>query len=49
MEEVDITLLFLDGKHLNYNLKRDEFNSMISEYIDKTIQLSMECIADSWG
>ncbi len=47
MEEVDITLLFLDGKHLNYKLKRNEFNAMISEYIDKTIHLSMECIADA--
>ncbi|KEO62229.1 Hsp70 family protein [Borreliella garinii] len=47
MEEVDITLLFLDGKHLNYKLKRNKFNAMISEYIDKTIHLSMECIADA--
>lgn len=47
MDEVNIVLPFLDGKHLNYKLTRDDFNSMIKEFIDKTISLTNECIADS--
>ncbi|BCR20874.1 Hsp70 family protein [Borrelia miyamotoi] len=47
MDEVNIVLPFLDGKHFNYKLKRDDFNSMIREFIEKTILLTNECIVDS--
>ncbi|BCR21702.1 Hsp70 family protein [Borrelia sp. HM] len=47
MDEVNIILPFLDGKHLNYKLKRDDFNFMISKFIEQTICLTNECIADS--
>ncbi|AAX16781.1 chaperone protein DnaK [Borrelia hermsii DAH] len=47
VDEVGIVLPFLDGKHLNYKLKRDDFNSMIKEFIEKTINLTNECIADA--
>ncbi|UPA11951.1 Hsp70 family protein [Borrelia venezuelensis] len=47
MDEVSIVLPFLDGKHLNYKLKRNDFNSMIKEFIEKTISLTNECIVDS--
>ncbi|ASQ29068.1 heat-shock protein Hsp70 [Borrelia miyamotoi] len=47
MDEVNVVLPFLDGKHFNYKLKRDDFNSMIREFIEKTIRLTNECIVDS--
>ncbi|AWG42655.1 heat-shock protein Hsp70 [Candidatus Borreliella tachyglossi] len=47
MDEVNIVLPFLDGKHLNYTLRRDDFNFMIREFIDKTINLTNECITDA--
>ncbi|WP_024653999.1 Hsp70 family protein [Borrelia persica] len=47
MDEVNIVLPFINGKHLNYKLTRDDFNLMIGEFIDKTIRLTNECIADA--
>ncbi|ACH93219.1 heat shock protein 70 [Borrelia duttonii Ly] len=47
MDEVNIVLPFTDGNHLNYKLTRDEFNLMIWDFIDRTISLTNECIADS--
>ncbi|WP_174220835.1 Hsp70 family protein [Borrelia turcica] len=47
MNEVSIVLPFLNGEHLEYKLKRDDFESMINEFIDKTINLTNDCISDS--
>ncbi|APR64751.1 Hsp70 family protein [Borrelia anserina] len=47
MDEVSIVLPFLDGKHLSCKLNKDDFNSMIEKFIEKTIALTNECIVDS--
>ncbi|UER68012.1 Hsp70 family protein [Borrelia sp. BU AG58] len=47
MDEVSIVLPFLDGNHLDYQLTRDDFESMISQFIDRTISLTNDCISDS--
>ncbi|UGQ15958.1 Hsp70 family protein [Borrelia sp. RT5S] len=47
MDEDSIVLPFLDGKHLDYKLTRKDFEAMIDQFINRTVNLTNDCISDS--